>query len=120
MSKKLLAVVLTLALLVGGVAIGIHVLHKPALAQVTYTVQIWDETEDEWVDDGIVWFSFDQEGELWVEATFTQEGKYIYQVADYQPYWWIELRDPHIFGPNPIEGPATVAYYYWEVETRLE
>ena len=119
MNRKVLAVVLSLALFAGGVALGIHILHKKALAQVTYIVQIWDETQGELLDGADVDFSFEEnpEEEDWLDTTPIGDGQYKYQVQDYKPYWWIRINEPEIVGDNPVEGPATVAFYFWEVET---
>ena len=115
MTRKLLFVVLSLALLVGGVAVGIHILHKQALADVTYIVEIWDDSQDpgEWLEDGTVQFSFD-EG-VWEDAVWVGDGKYTFGRGDYADSWLIRLVEPDIEEPNPIQGSATSGYQYWEV-----
>jgi len=63
-SDRILAAVLMLALLAGGVGLGIHLLHRDALAMQTYEVKVvdgaggvegvtvefwwWDDVEEEW------------------------------------------------------------------------
>jgi len=113
MNRKLLFVVLSLAMLAGGVSVGIHVLHKQALANVTYTVEIFDE-ELTPVNDGTVWFSFNG-GENWLVTVPIGDGRYEIPRDDYAGTWWIQLVDPAIEPPNPVEGQATVAFLHWDV-----
>ena len=117
-SDRILAAVLMLALLAGGVGLGIHLLHKDALAQVTYIVEILNTTPnpDEWLDNADVDFSFDGR-QTWVATTFIGNGRYKYQVDNYKTTWHIRVDEPEILPPVWIAGPATVAFYHWEVQT---
>ena len=105
-----------LALLVGGVAVGIHILHKDALAVVVYTVEIWDDTVGDWLEGGTVWFSFDQRLS-WEPTVENEDGQYIYISEDWEGSWWIWLWDPQIAPPIMVEGSATHAFHHWDVET---
>ena len=127
MNKKLFAVVLTLALIAGGVGLGIHLLHKQALAEVVYTVEIWDNTEPpgEWLDDGTVFFSFD-ERENWVAAVWVGGGEYEYERENGAESWWIRLDEPPLDVPecdpnqNPFEGSASSGYQFWVIVQQEE
>jgi hypothetical protein len=124
MSRKLLAIVLSLALLAGGVAVGIHILNQKALANVTYTVEIWDFGEGSWLTTGEVYFQFDGGG--WVPAFNNADGSYELTIDEYKGSWSIWLFAPDIDEDsdeppgNPIDGSASQAYQYWNVSTDVE
>jgi hypothetical protein len=114
MKRKLMIVVLSLALVAGAVAVGIHVLHQEALANVTYIVEIVDEALIP-VEAGTVQFSFD-DGVIWLDAVWVGDGRYSYLMASYQGSWLIRLIDPAIEPPNQVEGSASAAFHHWEVD----
>ena len=68
MKRKLLIVVLSLALLAGVAAIGIHVLHKDALAMQTYEVKVVEAVGGGFQGvEGVTvefWWDFNGDGEL--------------------------------------------------------
>src|SRR4030042_5047533 len=100
--KRLLCVVLSLALLAGAVAVGIHVLHKEALAVVNYIVEIWDEELGEPVFGATVMMSFNW-GIEWEQADELQNGKYRVIRVDYAGSWRLpkDEADNHIRANPP-------------------
>jgi len=80
--KKTIIVILTLAFMAGSVGLGIHLLHKGALAIQTYQVYIEWEEDEEWVplEDATVRFCFWdpllEEWSEWIDATETDPGLY--------------------------------------------
>ena len=121
MNRKVLAVVLSLALLVGGVAIGIHILHKEAIAQVHYVAFIHAGFQPPLIplEDAIVKMNFDGEG--WEEADEIGDGEYEIIRDDYAGWSWkIKVVDPDdVEGidpeGNPVEGSCSQAYLDWQV-----
>jgi len=132
MYKKVLVAVLMLALLAGGVGLGIHLLHKEALANVTYKiyVNLWDDDEEVWVTlpNRRVNFDFDEEGDFdeWTDAG----GKAVHVLDDWHQGFWDALYDgapPGTYrvwlddsfqtqGPNPAEVGGTVDSYVFFIE----
>ena len=64
MWKKATLIVLTIAIIISGVGLGIHVLHKDAFALYAYyiEVQVWDPNEQEWTVQPGLEVSFDLPG----------------------------------------------------------
>ena len=117
--KNLLIIILSLALLAGAVAVGIHVLHKEALAMVHYIVEIWDEELGQPVLGATVSMSFNW-GIEWIQADELQNGKYEVIRDNYAGTWLIRIDEPDNYmgvNPpgNPIQGSATHAYQFWNV-----
>ena len=121
MSKKLLTLILTLALLASGIGLGIHLLHKEALAQVQYLVEVFDETpgEQQMLFGATIMMLFDpMEG--WIEADELQEGKYEVIRDDAESLWKIRIDFPENYtganpAGNPIDGTPSLAYQWWAV-----
>jgi len=116
MYKKVLVAVLMLALLASGVGLGIHLLHKDALAQVHYTVDIFDLTVEDGLEGATVWFSFDDR-DNWLPTVELGGGLYEYITLGWEGTWLILLEDPAIVGDNEIVGSATTGFQHWDVET---
>ena len=124
MKRKVLVVVLSLALLAGGVGLGIHLLHKEALAGVTYSVTIMviiDEVNFEPLEGATVHMRFFESGgwSEWYPTTYIGEGLYQYThtcptYLDWQV--WIEEPevDPEVPDENPCDGDPAL-WFRWEV-----
>ena len=123
MTRKLLFVVLSLALLTGGVALGIHILHKEALAMVTYEVFIWQdggqENPDIPYEDGKVYMKFYKNGQ-WSDWKDTQdEGDGIYSCQYTTCAQWQVWVNDALFVPvqpsiNPCTQSGGVFSFDWE------
>ena len=133
MSKKLLTIVLMLALLAGVVAVGIHVLHKDALASTKYQVYIYmDPPEAPRIDleDGIVKMKFEILGEWtdWVIAINEGDGIYSRMLSYYPSqiyHWQVVVSSPEDFDPvdppsNPVTHEGNVTSFSWEGEWNPE
>ena len=122
MKRKVLVVVLSLALLVGGVALGIHVLHKDALA-LTYKVYIWQDGGQEAgefpLEDAQVEMAWKVNGEWsdWQLTTDEGEGTYTCTHGSCER-WKVLVTSPVDFdGENPLGNPCspqTAPPYFFE------
>ncbi len=126
MWRRTVALALTVALVLGGVGLGIHLLHREALAQVAYIVTIkWtDDIEQPEFDPLIgadVEMNFKSNGGWsgWLQATDLEDGRYKVQRQEEADEWKVRIVDPDIVplnpNTNPCYGPATAYTFEWFV-----
>lgn len=93
MLKKVLLVTLSLALMAGSVSLGIHLLHKDALA-IVYMVKVWqaDPEEGEIPIEGVQVDFYENEPfqQNYVGTDYTDEtGKASFVFANPPEEWWV-------------------------------
>ncbi len=124
MNRKVLTVFLMLTLLAGGVGLGIHLLHKDALADTAYTVQIYwlDEfARDHPLENATVLMSFfvNEVWSDWEEADELDVGKYrIIREGDDFENWQVWIFEPNVDPAFPGENPClgySSGYFVWRV-----
>ena len=113
MTRKLLFVILSLALLTGSVGLGIHLLHKDALANITYSVDpIWmvDNQVTFFWEWGHVYMRFFK-NEQWSTrhvANDEGDGVYSYTCAIACEEWQVWVMDSRFDPDTPPTNPCTV------------
>ena len=123
MSKKLLAVILTLALLAGGVGLGIHLLHREVYAtnHVVFVKNVTDPENPEFVANVPVTISVETApGIMEDDEGFTDvDGKFASQLAPHAgaDHWEAVIEIPGgfvlVWGNNPrdVDYPSFTTFF---------
>lgn len=129
MKKKFIAVVVALALVVGAVGIGVHVMNREAQAVLTYSVLL---LENEWGgNEGPVpvgpysgatvemRFLVDLQWTDWIPASeYTSGGRYYVNRPVASTTWMVRITEPNIDplqpGENPCTRTGTLTSFEWD------
>jgi len=121
MKAKLLYALLAVVLLATAVGIGVHVLHKDALAQTTYSTWIGNGDDGfENIEDVQIRFKDNQGWSGWQVMDDDGGGDYSFvRLEGDAQAWQVEITDPNIIPDwpedNPYAPPLTVHHFDWEV-----
>jgi hypothetical protein len=131
MKKRYIPLLIVAVILIGGVALGVHLLHRDALADTFFSVRLWDprtQTPVEGVDVHISVFDLNADPDEWVEleVIWVEGGFYTAQTnlgASQIGVWetWFDDEGgdlvPLVPNVNPVEGlNPNSPDLYWEVE----
>ena len=93
MNQKTLTLILAAAILAGGVALGIHILNKEIIAEVTYRVYVWEDCGGVPTPVTDAWIQFRFNGGNWEEVDGEGEGWYWITIAEGANSWSIRFVD---------------------------
>ncbi|MBM3326038.1 MAG: hypothetical protein FJY65_03505 [Calditrichaeota bacterium] len=88
-SSLIKAITLSAILLAIAVAAGVHILHRNAIANVDYNIQLmwWNHETEEWEVCTAVGMDFELDG-VWQQASVYADNKYHVVAPDWDPDGW--------------------------------
>ncbi len=119
MFRKVFSIILTSIFLIGIIVLGLHALHRNALAQVTYKVYVWydDNGAEIPVTNAFIEFNFDDGG--WVEPDSEGDGIYKIAIDDWADEWEVALGNWNWIPEDPDDRfhspPSSQNTLDWEV-----